>query len=129
MYGRMIKMRSASMTKPMKKSIARVSLAAIVCFIGNAAAAQPSSIITIDRLIDHTSTVPAIAGQKINLFVREKIAADLLEKGSGKTFERKVVLMVHGGFSPSTVAFDYRIGTISGWRGWRGRASTFSPWT
>ena len=90
----------------MKKLVARASLAAIVCLVGNAAAAQPSSLITIDRLIDHTSTVPAIAGQKINLFVREKIAADLLEKGSGKTFERKVVLMVHGGFSPATLAFD-----------------------
>jgi pimeloyl-ACP methyl ester carboxylesterase len=38
--------------------------------------------------------------------VREKIAADLLEKSPGKTFERKVVLMVHGGFSPATLAFD-----------------------
>ena len=27
-------------------------------------------------------------------------------KGSGKPFERKVVLMVHGGFSPATLAFD-----------------------
>ena len=50
--------------------------------------------------------MPAIAGQKIDLFVREKIAADLLEQGSGKPFERKVVLMVHGGFSPATLAFD-----------------------
>jgi pimeloyl-ACP methyl ester carboxylesterase len=90
----------------MKKIVARASLAAVVCLVGSAAAAQPSPLITIDRLVDHTSTVPAIAGQKINLFVREKIAADLLEKGSGKQFERKVVLMVHGGFSPATLAFD-----------------------
>lgn len=90
----------------MKKIAARASLAAIVCLIGSAAVAQPSSLVTIDRLIDHTSTVPAIAGQKTNLFVREKIAADLLEQGSGKSFERKVVLMVHGGFSPATLAFD-----------------------
>lgn len=90
----------------MKKYVARASLAAIVCLVGSAAAAQQPALITIDRLIDHTSTVPAIAGQKINLFVREKIAANLLEQGSGKTFERKVVLMVHGGFSPATLAFD-----------------------
>ncbi len=62
--------------------------------------------------IDHTSTVPAIAGQKIDLFVREKIAADLLEQGSGKPFERKVVLMVHGGFSPATLAFDVRLSRL-----------------
>jgi pimeloyl-ACP methyl ester carboxylesterase len=91
----------------MKRSVARAALAAMACLVGSAAAAQTSSgIVTIDRLIDHTSTVPAVAGQKIDLFVREKIAGDLLEKGSGKTFERKVVLMVHGGFSPATLAFD-----------------------
>ena len=90
----------------MKTPITRATLAAIICLCASAAAAQTSSLVTIDRLIDHTSTVPAIAGQKINLFVREKIAADLLEKGSGTPFERKVVLMVHGGFSPATLAFD-----------------------
>ena len=90
----------------MKKSVARASLAAIACLVGGAAAAQSPPLVTIDRLVDHISTVPAIAGQKINLFVREKIAADLLEQGSGKPFERKVVLMVHGGFSPATLAFD-----------------------
>jgi pimeloyl-ACP methyl ester carboxylesterase len=90
----------------MKNPIPRAVLAAIICLCTGAAAAQTSSLLTIDRLIDHASTVPAIAGQKVDLFVREKIAADLLEQGSGKAFERKVVLMVHGGFSPATLAFD-----------------------
>ncbi|HWL95323.1 MAG TPA: alpha/beta fold hydrolase, partial [Phycisphaerae bacterium] len=90
----------------MTRLLTGAALAAVVCFVAGAAVAQTSSIITIDRLIDHTSTVPAIAGQKIDLFLREKVAADLVEKGSGKTFERKVVLMVHGGFSPATLAFD-----------------------
>jgi pimeloyl-ACP methyl ester carboxylesterase len=95
----------------MRKRVAYATLATIVCLAGGAADAQTtgrqtSPLVTIDRLIDHTSTVPAIAGQKIDLFVREKIAADLLEKEPGKTFERKVVLMVHGGFSPATLAFD-----------------------
>jgi pimeloyl-ACP methyl ester carboxylesterase len=79
---------------------------AVLCIAAGPAIAQSPSIVTIDRLIDHTSTVPAIAGQKITLFVREKIAARLLEQGAGKPFERKVVLMVHGGFSPATLAFD-----------------------
>jgi pimeloyl-ACP methyl ester carboxylesterase len=77
-----------------------------MCLGAAAAAAQTPSLVTIDRLIDHTSTVPAIAGQKIDLFVREKIAADLLEKGADAPFERKAVLMVHGGYSPATLAFD-----------------------
>lgn len=64
------------------------------------------NILTIDRLVEHTSTVPAIKGEKVSLFVRERIAASMLEQAPGKAFERKVVLMVHGGFSPATLAFD-----------------------
>ena len=33
----------------------------------------------IDRLIAHISTVPAIAGKEIDLFVREKIPASIIE--------------------------------------------------
>jgi pimeloyl-ACP methyl ester carboxylesterase len=90
----------------MHELMTRAAIAAIVCLGAGTAVAQTSSIATIDRLIDHTSTMPAIAGQRIDLFVREKVAANLLEQGSGKAFERKVVLMVHGGFSPATLAFD-----------------------
>ncbi len=90
----------------MTRLVAGAALAAVVCLVTGPALAQASSIVTIDRLIDHTSTVPAIAGQRIDLFVREKVAAGLLENGPGKAFERKVVLMVHGGFSPATLAFD-----------------------
>ena len=92
--------------RTMTKWVAGAVLAALVCFATSAAVAQGSSVVTIDRLVDHTSTVPAIAGQKVNLFVREKIAANLLESRPGQPFERKVVLMVHGGFSPATLAFD-----------------------
>ncbi len=64
------------------------------------------NILTIDRLIDHVSTVPAIAGQHINLFVRERIDANVLEKTDGRATPGSVVLFVHGGYSPSTLAFD-----------------------
>ena len=83
---------------------------ALAAFAGVAASsvtqAQTPNILTIDRIIEHTSTVPAIKGEKVGLFVRERIAAPMLEQGAGKPFERKVVLMVHGGFSPATIAFD-----------------------
>ena len=114
----------------MKKSVARAAVATIICLGAGAADAQTSSIVTIDRLIDHTSTVPAIAGQKIDLFVREKIAADLLEKDPGKPFERKVVLMVHGGFSPATLAFDVPYRDYSWMEALaKDRASMSSRWT
>lgn len=61
---------------------------------------------TIDRLVAHTSTVPAIAGQPIDLFVREKIPASIFNAPDGRAPQGKVVLFVHGGYSPSTLAFD-----------------------
>ena len=61
-------------------------------------------LVTIDRYIDHVSTAPAVAGQPVQLFVREKTlqgAADTTAAEGG------VVLMVHGGYWPSTMAFDF----------------------
>lgn len=64
------------------------------------------SIETIDRLVAHVSTVPAIAGQGVDLFLREKIATDLLERAADSDFSGRIVLFVHGGYCPSTLAFD-----------------------
>jgi pimeloyl-ACP methyl ester carboxylesterase len=89
----------------MRRDIIGAALVALIGFAGNSMALA-QSILTVDRLVAHTSTVPAIKGEPVNLFVRERVAAGLMEQGSGKAFERKVVLMVHGGFSPSTIAFD-----------------------
>ena len=75
-------------------------------FLAISAQAQTSDILTVDRLVEHTSTVPAIKGEKVSLFLRERITASMLEQSAGAAFERKVVLMVHGGFSPATLAFD-----------------------
>ena len=61
---------------------------------------------TIDRLVAHVSTVPAIAGKPIDLFVREKVPESIFKRADGKAPAGKVVLMVHGGYSPSTLAFD-----------------------
>jgi pimeloyl-ACP methyl ester carboxylesterase len=59
-------------------------------------------LITTDRFITHVSTVPATRGQTVGLFMRERALAPVLEPG----FKPHVVLMVHGGFAPSTVAYD-----------------------
>ena len=63
-------------------------------------------ILTIDRSVAHVSEVPAIKGQASRLFLREKVAAALLDQSRGQVPDDKVVLMVHGGFSPAEVAFD-----------------------
>jgi pimeloyl-ACP methyl ester carboxylesterase len=60
-----------------------------------------AELVTTDRFVPHTSTVPATHGQTVGLFLREKAP-------SGMTASKKphVVLMVHGGFAPSIVAYD-----------------------
>lgn len=65
-----------------------------------------ADILTIDRFVEHISTVPAIAGQVMRQFVREKVPASVAGAPGGRAPEGRVVLMVHGGFWPSSVAFD-----------------------
>ena len=74
-----------------------------------------SDIRTIDHMVQHVSTVPANKGQSVSLFVREKMLA-----GESAT-PRPVVLMVHGGVSPSTLAFDVEHETYS-WMAYLARA-------
>lgn len=75
----------------------------IIAFAGGVMAQRPN-VLTVDRLVDHVSTVPAIAGKRIDLFVRERANEAIIN--SGKAKPGTVVLFVHGGYSPSTLAFD-----------------------
>lgn len=70
---------------------------------------------TIDHRVPHVSTVPANKGEPVQIFVREKVGSG----GSSKA--RPVVLMVHGGVSPSTLAFDVEHETYS-WMAYLARA-------
>jgi pimeloyl-ACP methyl ester carboxylesterase len=63
-------------------------------------------IITVDRLVSHKSTVPAVAGKSVDLFVREKVPSAILNAPGGKAQAERVALFVHGGFNPATLAFD-----------------------
>ena len=64
---------------------------ALAAFVGIAASgvvavsvqAQTLDILTGDRLVEHTSTVPAIKGESVSLFVRERIASTILEQPAG----------------------------------------------
>ena len=60
-----------------------------------------NTIQTIDRFVTHISTVPANLGQTVGLALREKVAAPVANSA-----KPPVVLFVHGGFSPSNVAYD-----------------------
>ena len=59
-------------------------------------------IATRDHTVTVTSTVPAIAGQKSTLYVRERALPKVLRQGAGD----KVVLFIHGAGTPAEVSFD-----------------------
>lgn len=65
------------------------------------------TILSHDHLVPHRSTVPVIAGQTVNLFVRERSPA------GGATPGLPPVVLVHGGFWPGTIAFDFPLAGYS----------------
>src|SRR5207249_4411264 len=83
----------------------------IACIVGSLAfvvsvafADDSERVLTIDHYVRVTSTVPAIAGQPAQLYVRERaLAGGALRAAS---FNDRVVLFVHGAGTPSEVAFD-----------------------
>src|SRR5919201_6082260 len=61
-------------------------------------------ILTIDHFVPHVSTAPAIAGETVQLYVREKVQAGSVLRD--QVADGKVVLLVHGLTYPSTPNFD-----------------------
>src|ERR1700761_9367006 len=72
---------------------------------------------TRDHTVTVTSTVPAIAGQKSMLYVRERALPKVLRDGAGD----KVVLFVHGAGTPAEVSFDVPYQDYS-WMGYLAKA-------
>ncbi|MGE5540499.1 MAG: alpha/beta fold hydrolase [Gemmatimonas sp.] len=65
---------------------------------------ERTDVVTVDRLVRRVSDLPANTGQPLDLFVRERAPAAVI--AAGKAEPGKVALFVHGGYSPSTLAFD-----------------------
>jgi len=62
------------------------------------------ALLTIDHYVQQRSLVPSIEGQYTQLYVRERVRpATIMRSGS---LEDRVALFVHGGSTPSEVAFD-----------------------
>ena len=61
-------------------------------------------LLTIDHFVRVKSTVPAIAGQPVQLYVRERVKAGTALRGLSAA--DRVVLFVHGAGTPAEVAFD-----------------------
>ncbi len=59
---------------------------------------------TVDHYLSHTSTAPAIRGEQVTLYLRERSLAILASQSA--SLEGKVVVFVHGAALGSTGAFD-----------------------
>ena len=74
------------------------------------ASAQPTAgedsqhILTVDHYVPNQSIVPAIDGQTVQLYVRERVKPATIQRGAPR--DDRVVLFVHGAGTPAEVAFD-----------------------
>src|SRR5215813_6163104 len=81
-------------------------IAGLVVVVGLATLRADDSdrLLTIDHYVRVASTIPAIAGQPAQLYVRERVLAGGALRASA--FGDRVVLFVHGAGTPAEVAFD-----------------------
>ena len=81
------------------------------------AGAQPTAgedsqqILTVDHYVANQSIVPSIAGQTVQLYVRERVKPATIQRGAPR--DDRVVLFVHGAGTPAEVAFDVPHGDYS----------------
>src|SRR5437763_2429000 len=61
-------------------------------------------LLTVDHFVKVKSTVPAIAGQPAQIYVRERVQAGAALRGA--VVSDRVVLFVHGAGTPAEVSFD-----------------------
>ena len=86
----------------MKQTLASVALLASTAVVAATAQQPPAGAIrSIDHYVRVTSTVPSIAGQIANIYVRERVSAATAAPAADR-----VVLFVHGAGTPAEVAFD-----------------------
>jgi pimeloyl-ACP methyl ester carboxylesterase len=77
---------------------------AIFMFAQAAVADDSSQVLTVDHYVSMRSTVPSIAGQVSQLYVRERLRAATALRAS--SLADRVVLFIHGAGTPAEVGFD-----------------------
>jgi len=85
--------------------ILRIFTAGLSLTVGLVYAAD-DPVLTVHRFVPHTSTVPVNLSTPVGLYVRERVLASVARNAGGGKNSPPVVLFVHGGFSPSAVAYD-----------------------
>ena len=93
--------------------------ASLVLAVPLLAADDSERLLTVDHYVKVKSTVPAIAGQAAEIYVREKVLAGPALRST--TLKDRVVVFVHGAGTPAEVAFDVQYQDYS-WMGYLARA-------
>ena len=94
----------------MNAYVERAFAGAVVLLLPLCGGAQPSrgeasqQILTIDHYVANESTAPAIEGQIVQQYVRERAKPATVQRRAA--LEDRVVLFVHGAGTPAEVAFD-----------------------
>ena len=92
-----------------KRDTMHVMLRSSVVFLGLlfvqfSSGEDSERLLSVDHYVRVTSTVPVIAGQTTQIYVREVVQAGLALRGGAGP--ERVVLFVHGAGTPAEVAFD-----------------------
>lgn len=91
-------------TQVFARSIACAALAASLWGCAVTSEQGGGNLVTSDQFVPHVSTLPAIAGQKVGLFVRQKAVAGIAQGQRDMT--GRVVLFVHGATVPGVPDYD-----------------------
>jgi pimeloyl-ACP methyl ester carboxylesterase len=102
-----------------KTDAALVAVLVAACGITLLRGDDAERLLTIDHYVRVKSTVPAIAGQPAQIYVRERVLAGAALRGA--IAPDRVVLFVHGAGTPAEVAFDLPYQDYS-WMGYLARA-------
>ena len=103
----------------------RFTILGFVAMLAMPLAADDSTrLLTIDHFVRAKSTVPAIAGQQTQIYVRERVMAGTVARGT--VAPDRVVLFVHGAGTPAEVAFDVDYDDYS-WMAFLARAGFRRP--
>jgi pimeloyl-ACP methyl ester carboxylesterase len=97
----------------------RLLLCSLLLVASVIVAEDSSQLLTIDHYVRVRSTVPSIAGQMVQIYVRERAQAATPLRSAN--LADRVVLFVHGAGTPAEVAFDVPHQDYS-WMGYLARA-------
>jgi pimeloyl-ACP methyl ester carboxylesterase len=81
-----------------------IGLFSAVWLAGSTGRAEADDVLTIDHYVGVKSTVPAIAGQIAQIYVRQRVKSGSISAGAD--FNGRAVIFVHGAGTPAEVSFD-----------------------